>query len=69
MSDLLTAYERVRSRHSDYAWYALSPRAITEAIYREIRQIDEECLTFSGAAQSREQSGEIIASDILQAIR
>jgi hypothetical protein len=36
------AYARVRSRYSDQAWIALSPRQITDAIYREIRQIDAE---------------------------
>lgn len=34
------AYETVRSRYSDEAWSALTPRQITEAIYREIRGID-----------------------------
>jgi hypothetical protein len=36
------AYARVRGRHSDQAWFALSPREITESIYREIRIIDAE---------------------------
>jgi len=36
------AYARVRSRFSDQAWIALTPRQITDAIYREIRQIDAE---------------------------
>lgn len=34
------AYARVRSRHSEEAWLALTPRQITEAIYGEIRMID-----------------------------
>ena len=34
------AYARVRGRHTDQAWFALSPREITDAIYREIRRID-----------------------------
>jgi hypothetical protein len=36
------AYTRVRGRHDDLAWFALSPRQITDAIYREIRNIDRE---------------------------
>ena len=36
------AYDRVRSRFPDNAWFALPPRAITEAIYREMRVIDAE---------------------------
>lgn len=36
------AYARVRGRHSDQAWFALSPREITDAIYREIRMLDGE---------------------------
>lgn len=36
------AYARVRSRYTDHAWIALTPRQITDAIYREIRQIDAE---------------------------
>ena len=34
------AYTLVRSGYSREAWSALSPRQITEAIYREIRRID-----------------------------
>ena len=46
MSDQIveTAHGRVRSRYTNAAWYALSPRAITDAIYREIEQIDAERL-------------------------
>jgi hypothetical protein len=36
------AYARVRGRHDDQAWFALSPREITDSIYREIRNIDSE---------------------------
>jgi hypothetical protein len=39
------AYARVRSRHTDQTWFALSPREITDSIYREIRVIDRERLT------------------------
>ena len=44
MSDQIfeEAYNRVRARFSDEAWYALSPRALTDAIYKEIREIDAE---------------------------
>ena len=38
------AYARVRGRHDDMAWFALSPRQITDSIYREIRNIDRERL-------------------------
>jgi hypothetical protein len=43
------AYARVRGRHSDQAWFALSPREITDSIYREIRVIDREHLTRTDA--------------------
>lgn len=36
------AFNRVRSRHSDRAWFALSPREITDSIYQEIRSLDRE---------------------------
>jgi hypothetical protein len=44
MSDqvLEESYNRVRSRFSDEAWYALSPRAMADEIYKEIRRIDAE---------------------------
>lgn len=44
MSDQIfqKAYARVRARHTEETWLALSPRQITDAIYREIRQIDAE---------------------------
>ena len=44
MSDQIfqEAYNRVRARHSEEEWRAMSPRQITDAIYREIRQIDAE---------------------------
>jgi hypothetical protein len=38
------AYSRVRGRHDDQAWFALSPREITDSIYREIRVLDREHL-------------------------
>lgn len=38
------AYARVRGCHDDQAWFALSPRQITDSIYREIRNIDRERL-------------------------
>ena len=46
MSDQIfqQAYDRVRHRHSEDAWLALSPRQITEAIYQEMRQIDAEII-------------------------
>lgn len=39
------AYARVRGRHNDQAWFALTPREIADLIYREIRVIDAERLT------------------------
>jgi len=50
MSDQIVeeAYSRVRSRFSDEVWYALPPRALTDAIYQEIRQIDAERLAGGG---------------------
>ena len=36
------AYARVRGRYNDQSWLNLSPREITEAIYREMRVIDQE---------------------------
>jgi len=46
MSDQVfqSAYARVRGRHNDQAWFALSPREIADSIYREIRVIDSERL-------------------------
>jgi len=38
------AYARVRGGHDDQAWFSLSPRQITDLIYREIRLIDRERL-------------------------
>jgi hypothetical protein len=43
------AYARVRGRHTDQAWFSLSPREITDAIYREIRLLDAERLKQAGA--------------------
>ena len=34
------AYELVRGSYSADGWAALTPRQITEAIYREIRRLD-----------------------------
>ena len=47
MSDQIfqDAYTRVRGRHDDQSWFALSPREITNSIYREMRTIDRERLT------------------------
>ncbi len=44
MSDQIVqeSYTRVRSRFTDEAWFSLPPRQITDAIYREMRQIDAE---------------------------
>ncbi len=52
------AYARVRGRHDDQSWFALSPREITDSIYREIRVLDRERMVraesdlvpFAGAA-------------------
>jgi hypothetical protein len=38
------AFETVRKSWSDEAWITLTPRQITEAIYREIRRIDAEAV-------------------------
>jgi hypothetical protein len=43
------AYARVRGRHTDESWCALSAREVTDSIYREIRIIDSERL-LSGEA-------------------
>jgi len=43
------AYARVRGCHDDLAWFALSPRQITDSIYREIRNIDRERLILAEA--------------------
>ncbi len=50
MSDALfqEAYARARSRFTEDAWLALNPRQITDAIYREIREIDAERVAASG---------------------
>ena len=39
------AYSRVRARFSDQEWFGMTPRQITDAIYREIRVIDQERLS------------------------
>jgi hypothetical protein len=43
------AYARVRGRHDDRAWFALSPREITDSIYQEMRAIDRERLAQTSA--------------------
>ena len=55
MSDRIVeeAYNRVRSRYSDDAWFALPPRTLTDAIYQEIRRIDAE-RTGIGAPEAAE---------------
>jgi hypothetical protein len=52
MSDQIfqVAYSRVRGCHDDQAWFALSPRQITDSIYREIRLIDRERVMNEDAA-------------------
>ncbi len=44
MSDQIVqeAYNRVRGRYTDDAWFSLPPRSVTDAIYREMRTIDAE---------------------------
>lgn len=44
MSDQIfqEAYGRVRSRHTDQEWFSLTPQQITDAIYREMRVIDQQ---------------------------
>ncbi len=46
MSDQIfqRAYARVRARYDEDTWLSLNPRQITDAIYREIREIDAERL-------------------------
>ena len=39
-----SAYDRARSRYTTEDWLALSARAITAAVYKEIRKIDAERL-------------------------
>ncbi len=50
------AYARVRAAFSEEAWLALNPRQITDAIYREIRAIDEERLRATRAARSSDDT-------------
>ena len=51
MSDQVfqNAYARVRSRHTNQAWFSLSPREITDSIYREIRIIDSDTVSAAEA--------------------
>ena len=60
MSDQVfqNAYVRVRGRYGNQAWFALSPREITDLIYSEIRRIDAENL---GAAEGAEPAVAIAA--------
>lgn len=44
------AYELVRGSYSADGWAALTPRQITEAIYREIRRLDADRSTVSELA-------------------
>ena len=50
-----TAYNKIRSRYKNDAWFALSPRTITDFLYKEIRKIDAERLL--GCELSREEDG------------
>lgn len=54
MSDALfqEAYARARNRFTEDAWLALHPRQITDAIYREIRQIDAERVAALGGKEA-----------------
>jgi hypothetical protein len=56
------AYARVRGRYDDLAWFALSPRQITDCIYREMRLIDRERLT-PPAASSTGGGGALAAAE------
>lgn len=60
MSDALfqEAYARARSRFSEDAWLALNPRQITDAIYKEIRDIDAERVAAAGAANAAKASSD-----------
>lgn len=61
MSDRIfqDAYARVRGRHDDQTWFALSPREITDSIYREIRIMDRErMLTSEGDLQPADAEAE-----------
>jgi hypothetical protein len=59
MSDQIfqQAYARVRGRHTEESWMALNPRQITEAIYREIREIDAERLRSREAEANHNPNG------------
>lgn len=46
------AYETVRASYTGDAWAALTPRQITEAIYREIRRLDARELAEAGPDRS-----------------
>jgi hypothetical protein len=53
MSDQIfqVAYARVRGKHSDQAWFAMSPREIADCIYHEMRVIDRERLLCAETAR------------------
>ncbi len=53
---LQEAYARVRSQYTDSAWLALPPRAVTDAIYRAMRDIDAERLRELSPATDRQDS-------------
>lgn len=59
MSDALfqEAYARARNRFTEDAWLALHPRQITDAIYREIRQIDAERVAALGGKVAVDAAG------------
>jgi hypothetical protein len=56
------AYARVRGRYDDLAWFSLSPRQITDCIYREMRLIDRERLSPTAAASEAPGSGALAAA-------
>ena len=57
MSDFFQdAYRRARSRYTREQWLSLPPQQITDAIYREMRQMDAETSTPSVAGTSRTPS-------------
>jgi hypothetical protein len=54
------AYDRVRCRHNDWAWLALSPREIADAIYREMRIIDHERLARTNTETAEPGSASVV---------
>ncbi|MBS0643282.1 MAG: hypothetical protein JSS43_25740 [Proteobacteria bacterium] len=55
MSDRIVeeAYNRAKSRFSEEQWFSLPPRAVTDEIYKEIRQIDAERVNSEAARPNR----------------